>query len=70
MGQIEDLIRDLPPDLRQEVEHFVEFLLTKSAPRLRSRPTFRWAGALKELRTDFTSVELQHRIAAWRIGAP
>lgn len=70
MGQIEDLIRDLPPDLRQEVEDFVEFLLTKQAQKSRSRPTFRWAGALKDLRTEFTSVELQHRIAEWRIGPP
>ncbi len=65
---LEELVKDLPPDRQDEVRDFVEFLLTKEQGRPRGKPTFAWAGALKELREDYTSVELQHEIARWRIG--
>ena len=29
MSKIEEMVKDLPPDLQQEVEDFVEFLLAK-----------------------------------------
>lgn len=39
----------------------------RPAPR-RAKPTFIWAGALKDLRARYTSVDLQHAIAKWRVG--
>jgi len=68
MGNIEQLIKDLPQELHQEVEDFVEFLLKKRLKRHRKKPTFRWAGALKDLRDQYSSVELQHKISEFRIG--
>lgn len=57
-----------PPDLRKEVEDFVEFLLEKRVSRLRRKPDFGWAGALKDIRDQYTSVQLQHTISKWRVG--
>lgn len=65
---LKELIDQLPPELQQEVRDFVEFLLEKRAKRPRTEPKFDWAGALKDLRDIYTSVDLQHKIAEWRIG--
>ena len=67
MTRIEELIRDLPPELHREVEDFVEFLLEKRVKRPRAKPNFNWAGALNDLRNQYTSVELQHQISEWRV---
>jgi len=67
MGSIADLINQLPPDLQQEVEDFVQFLKEKRLNRPRRKPTFSWAGALRDLRDKYTSVELQHKISECRI---
>jgi Protein of unknown function (DUF2281) len=68
MKNLEEKIHELPSELQQEVEDFVEFLLEKRHKRPRGKPRFDWAGALKDLRDQYTSVELQHKISEWRIG--
>ena len=68
MQNIDERIKELPPELQQEVEDFVEFLLEKRMKKSRGKPNFQWAGALKDLRDQFTSVELQHELKKWRIG--
>jgi len=70
MGETEKKkkLRQLPQDLQGEVEDFIDFLLKKRAKRSRGKPTFSWAGALKDLRGQYTPVELQHKISEWRIG--
>jgi hypothetical protein len=68
MGEAEKKIRQLPQDLQKEVEDFIDFLIKKRVKRSRNKPTFSWAGALKDLRDHYTSVELQHQISEWRIG--
>jgi len=65
---VQDLIKALPPELQREVEDFARFLLEKRAKKRRGKPKFGWAGALKDLREQYTSVELQHKISEWRIG--
>ncbi len=60
---LEEMINALSPDRQNEVRDFIEFLLAKQ----RSNPKFGWAGALKDLKDRYTSVELQHQIARWRI---
>jgi hypothetical protein len=67
MSTVEEKIRRLPPSLRQEAEDFVDFLIEKQSNRPRGTPTLDWAGALKDLRSEYTSVELQHQISEWRI---
>jgi len=68
MKNIADRIKELPPELQQEVEDFIEFLKERRLGRPRGKPTFSWAGALRDLREKYTSVELQHKISEWRIG--
>lgn len=66
MAMLKELIEQLPPDLQQEVKDFVEFLLKKRAEKPSRAPQFDWAGALKDLKDRYTSVELQHKILEWR----
>ena len=67
MSTVEEKIRQLPPSLRQEAEDFVDFLIEKRLNRPRGTPAVDWAGALKDKRDQYTSVELQHQIPDWRI---
>lgn len=68
MQTLKELVDQLPPEFHQQARDFVEFLLEKRARRPKRRPRFDWAGALKDLRDRYSSVELQHKIAEWRIG--
>jgi hypothetical protein len=63
-----EMVNELPPERQAEVRDFVEFLLAKQRSHTRRKPQFGWAGALKDLRDEFTSVELQHEIARLRGG--
>ena len=60
--RIEEKIRKLPPNLRKEVEEFIEGLMERPARSKRKQPQLKWRGALRDLRDKYTSVELQHRI--------
>jgi len=62
---LEEMVRELSPELQQEVEDFVEFLIKKRLKRARTKPKFNWAGSLKDLRDQYTSVELQHKISGF-----
>jgi hypothetical protein len=65
---LHEMLQKLPPELQTEVRDFVEFLLErKSTPHHRPMK-FQWEGALKDLRGQYTSVQLQHQIADWRGG--
>jgi len=68
MRALKELVDQLSPEFQQEVRDFVEFLLERRARRRKRRPKFDWAGSLKDLRDRDTSVDLQHKIAEWRIG--
>jgi len=68
MKNTAERIKELPPEIRREVEDFVDFLMKKRVKKTRGKPRFNWAGALKDLRDQYTSVELQHKISEWRIG--
>jgi hypothetical protein len=67
METLKEMIDKLPPELQREVRDFVEFLLEKKMKKGKKKPKFDWAGALKDLRGQYTSVELQHKIVEWRI---
>ena len=68
MKSIDERIKNLPPALKKEVEKFVDVLLRKQRKKSRGKLKMDWAGALKDLRGKYTSVELQHKISEWRIG--
>lgn len=63
-----ELVQLLPSEMQPEVRDFIEFLLEKRQKKPRAKPTFEWAGALKDLRHQYTSVGLQHKISDWRIA--
>jgi hypothetical protein len=67
-SSLEALIRTLPDEFHQEVEDFVRFLLERRVKKPRTKPKFNWAGALKDLKEQYTSVQLQHQISGWRTG--
>ena len=67
MKTLEKLIEELPDDYKQEVMDFMELLIEKRAKKQRGIPKFDWAGALNDLRNQYTSVELQHKISELRI---
>ncbi len=62
---LEELVRQLSPQLKVEVQTFIESLLSKSNQPIRRKLRQDWAGMLK---TDYTSIELQHLAVEWRNG--
>ena len=66
---IDEMVNELAPGQQAEVRDFVEFLLAKQRSGPRQNPRFDWAGALKDMRDDYTSVDLQHEIARRRSEA-
>jgi len=66
MKSLEELVKELPPVLQQEVQDFARFLSeTKVRPK-RSKLRLSWAGGLSEFRDQFTSLELQKKALEWR----
>ena len=63
---LKELVQELPPDMRVEVRHFIEFLLTKRVRRAKGKLRQDWAGALRDYRQQYTSLELQRQALTWR----
>jgi len=66
MERLEKLLKDLPPELHQEVEDFVQFLLSKRLKTKGRKLRQDWAGALEDYRQQYTSLELQKKALEWR----
>ena len=66
MENIEEIIRKLPPELQREVKDFVDFLIEKRARKQGVKLRQDWAGALKEYRDKYSSLELQKKALEWR----
>lgn len=66
MKTIEELVKELPQELQQEVRDFMELLLKKRARKTGKRLRQDWAGALREYRAQYTSLELQKKALEWR----
>ena len=66
MKALTKLLKELPPDAQEEVRDFAAFLLTKQG-RKSGRPLRQdWAGALRDYRDRYTSIDLQHKALEWR----
>lgn len=63
---VKDLIKALPPELQREVEDFVRFLLEKRVKKRGKILRQDWAGALRDFREQYTSLELQKKALEWR----
>ena len=63
--RLQALVKELPPELHEEVISYIESLLPKEKPKdkyLRQD----WGGALKGHYDGYTSVELQKKALEWR----
>jgi hypothetical protein len=65
MKSLRDRIRELPPELQQEVESFIESLSGRTKPRGAIQLRLDWRGALQELSAEYSSVDLQHKALDW-----
>ena len=66
MSKIEEMIKELPPDLYQEVENFIQSLIDKRTKKPATKLRQDWAGALEDYRDKYTSLELQKKALEWR----
>jgi Protein of unknown function (DUF2281) len=65
MKTFEELMQELPPELRREVHDFARFLFeTRTRPK-HKRLGLSWAGGLEEFRDKYTSLELQKKALEW-----
>ena len=61
---LEEMIQQLSPYLRNEVQIFVESLLNRSAQPVKQKLRQDWAGRLKA--DNYTALELQNLASEWR----
>jgi mRNA-degrading endonuclease RelE of RelBE toxin-antitoxin system len=66
MEKVEEIVKELPPELQQEVEDFVQFLAEKWRRKAGGKLRQDWAGALRDYRDQYTSLELQKKALEWR----
>jgi len=66
MKSIDERIKNLPPALKKEVEEFVNSLLKKRRKKNGKKLRQDWAGALRDYRDQYTSLELQKKALEWR----
>lgn len=63
---LEELVRELPPDLQAKVRQFVELLQETTNGETNKRLEQNWAGALSDFREKYTSIDLQQKSLEWR----
>jgi hypothetical protein len=66
---INEMVNELAPGQQAEARDFIESLLAKKRAGPRRKPQFDWAGALKDMRDEYSSVDLQHESTRWRTEA-
>ncbi|MBI2321650.1 MAG: DUF2281 domain-containing protein [Chloroflexi bacterium] len=59
MARLEGLLKRLPPELHPEVADFVAVLFERRAGKAQRKLHQSWAGALREYRDRYTSLELK-----------
>ncbi len=63
---LDKIFKELPPNIQQQVRDFAEFLLKKWRRKPAKKLRQDWAGALKDYRNQYTSLELQRKALEWR----
>ena len=66
MGNIEEIVKELPAELQQEVADFAQFLVQRQGRKTGRKLRQDWAGGLREYRDKYTSLELQRKAMEWR----
>ncbi len=63
---LEEMSRLLPPNLQQEVEDFIQFLIERQRQKHGRILRQDWVGAIRDYRDQYTSLELQKKALEWR----
>jgi hypothetical protein len=66
LPELQTKLERLSPEQQAAVAAFVDDLLSQAAPKSRPKMKLDWAGGLRHLRDEYTSVELQHEANKWR----
>ena len=61
-----ELVNNLQPHFHEEVKDFVENLMQKKDRKTSTTLRQDWAGALKDYKEKYTSLELQKKALEWR----
>lgn len=64
--QIEQAIKMLPIEIQGDVRDFINLLLRERLRKSDRKLRQDWAGALKDYRDQYTSLELQMKAREWR----
>lgn len=65
MSTLKQLVEQLPPELQEEVVYFAEFLLERRMPKRENDIKLDYRGVLRNMREEYTAVELQHKALKW-----
>jgi len=68
-ASIEKKLKELPPEMQQEVVDFIDFLIMRKEKSIHSGENsfnFKWANGLSELKEKYSSVDLQRKSMDWR----
>jgi hypothetical protein len=65
MKSLEELMKELPPQLQNEVREYAQYLVDTKVKPKRKYLRMDWAGGLREYRDQFTSLQLQKKALEW-----
>ncbi|TAL60300.1 MAG: DUF2281 domain-containing protein [Bacteroidetes bacterium] len=62
------MFQHLPAAVKRQLIDYLEFLLDNYTPKTKKKKnfSFSWRGGLSDLKSKYTSVELQHEANKWR----
>lgn len=67
MKSLEELVKEMPPEVKVVVRDFAESLIQKQKATGKGRKlSLSWAGGLAKYRDQYTSLELQKKALEWR----
>ena len=65
IDEVVDVMKRMPEDLQEEVKDFVRYLNDTRVRKPKGKMKLKWRGALRDMRDQYTSVELQHKLLEW-----
>lgn len=62
---VDTIVQMLPFEIQEQVRDFIEFLLERRVRKPKVKLRLDWRGALRDLRDQYTAVELEHKALEW-----
>ena len=66
LDEVVEHTRRLPEELQERVRDYAKSLEEKQTKKPAGKMRLDWRGLLRDMRDQYTSVELQHKIGEWR----